>query len=342
MNTNLLTEPWTIDSGDFPHGASTSKKIKFMLRYATMAPSSHNSQPWRFRIRDNEVELYADKSRALPVVDPDCRQMIMGCGAALQHLRISMLHFGYLGTVAYFPDDGDPDLLARVTLGYRQDSTLANQLLFNAIPKRRTNRQPFSADPVPDALLRALEDAALHEWAWLKVVRDEDARFELADLIAEGDRRQWANRHFRAELAVWLHPNRGESRDGIPGYAQSADSLLSSAGPLIVRSFDMGTGQAARDRDIALFSPILAVLGTPGDSPADWLAAGQALARVLLRARVEDVWASFLCQPVEIPELRQMITPIIRHPGSPQLILRMGFGVDVRPTPRRPVEEVVI
>jgi hypothetical protein len=109
-----------------------------------------------------------------------------------------------------------------------------------------------------------------------------------------------------------------------------------------LRTFNVGEGQAAKDRDIAAHSPVLAVLGTEGDSRADWVASGQALARILLRARAEEVWASFLNQPIELPQMRRRLPHVIGRPGFPQLILRLGYGPDVRPTPRRVVEEVLI
>jgi len=240
------------------------------------------------------------------------------------------------------PDARQPDLLARVGLGTGGDRSVAESMLFFAIPKRRTNRQPFKDEPVPASLLLTLCEAAQEERTWLEFIVEEDIRYAVADLIAAGDRRQWANKEFRLELSKWVHSNRSGSHDGIPGYAQGMDDLMSVARPLVVRTFDMGAGQAAKDREVATGSPALAVLGSVGDTPSDWLMAGQALARVLLRARVEDVWASFLNQPVEIPELRFKLKQAIGHTGFPQAILRFGFGGDVRPTPPRSVEDVLM
>ncbi len=109
-----------------------------------------------------------------------------------------------------------------------------------------------------------------------------------------------------------------------------------------IPTFDTGKGQAAKDRQLAERSPILAILGTEGDAPPDWLAAGQALARVLLREQAEGVWASFLKEPIEVPELRPRLRGAIGVDGYPQLLIRMGYGREVRPTPRRPAEEVLV
>jgi hypothetical protein len=227
-------------------------------------------------------------------------------------------------------------------MGAQKDSCVEESMLFYAIPKRRTNRQPFTDDPVPNSLLMALQEAAEAEGAWLRILCDEEIKSAVADLIAEGDRVQWANKAFRLELSNWIHPNRSLAGDGIPGFALGVDDLLSFAGPVVVRTFDMGEGQAAKDHEVAVGSPVLIVLGTAEDTSRDWVTAGQALARVLLRARVEDVWASFLNQPIEIPDLRVKLEALSGHAGFPQAILRLGFGENVKPTPRRKVEEVLI
>jgi hypothetical protein len=342
MKSNSALDAWTVSPLDYPDLGTWADKLKFLLRYAILAPSTHNTQPWLFHIRGEELDMYADRTRVLHTMDPDDRQLIMSCGAALFHLRVAMQHFAYRADIKTFPDPADPDLLARVRLGRGGEASLEERSLFKAIRTRRTNRQPFSDDPVPEALLMSLQEAAQKEGALLCIVARQEERFAVAGLIAEGDRIQWANKRFRLELAAWMHSNGNEHHDGIPGYAQGMNDLLSCAGPIVMRTFDMGEGQAAKDRDIALHSPILAVLCTESNTPEAWLAAGQALDRVLLQARVENVWASFLNQPIEVPDLRERLRAVIAQPGCPQLLLRLGFGSDVKPTPRRNVEGVLI
>ncbi|MBM3838182.1 MAG: nitroreductase [Verrucomicrobia bacterium] len=342
MSSEAKFDPWNVSADDFPHTGTCAEKLEFLLRYAVLAPSSHNSQPWLFRVHTNVVELYADRTRSLRVVDPDDRELIISCGAALGHLKVALRHFAYLGTVEILPDSEDRDLLARIRVGLKGEGSAGDNAMFHAVLKRRTNRQAFSDDPVPGDLIDALERCAAEEGAWFYALRSPETRYGLADLIAVADRRQWANKHFRRELAAWLRPPQSASHDGIPGFALSLTDLLSADGPVALRTFNLGEGQAAKDRDIAAHSPVLAVLGTDEDEPQDWLAAGQALARVLLRARAAEVWASFLNQPIELPVTRLQLPHIIGRPGFPQLILRLGYGSDVRPTPRRSVEEVLI
>jgi hypothetical protein len=334
-------DPWKISEGDYPSSRDVEEKLRFLLNYAVLAPSSHNTQPWLFKVSDDEVDLYADRTRGLPVVDPEDRALVISCGAALFFLRVAMRYFGHTSEAQTFPDPGEQDLLARIRLGPEQEATEEEKMLFGAIPKRRSNRGPFEDRQVPERLPSALQAVTSEEGAWLHLVQDEDAKHDIAELIAEGDRIQLSDKRFRRELASWVHPNRTRSRDGIPGYAFGFGDLMSLAGPFVIRTFDTGKGQAAKDRQLAEGSPVLAILGTDGDAPPDWLSVGQALARVLLRARAEGIWASFLNQAIEVSELRPRLQDAIGQTGFPQLLLRMGYGSEVRPTPRRPTEDVV-
>lgn len=337
---DALLDPWTEAVDDFPLLGDDAAQLRALVRYAVLAPSGHNTQPWRFAVGADALELRADRTRALPVVDPADRELTISLGAALYHLRLAARRFGRVATVDLLPAPHDPDLVARLRLAPGPEPSGEERRLFAAIPRRHTNRGPFASRPVPPEVIEQMGAAAAVEGAWLHVVAG-DARLALAELIAEGDRRQMADAAFRRELAAWVRPNRSDRPDGIPGYTQGIGDLASIMGPLVLRTFDLGRGQAAHDRELALGSPLLAVLGTAGDEPSDWLAAGQALARLLLVARDAGVQASFLNQAIEVEPLRAEVHRLLRWPGAPQLVLRFGFGREVRPTPRRPVADVL-
>lgn len=332
---------WMINATDFPESGAMSEKLRFFIAYATLAPSSQNTQPWLFRLADNVIYLYADRTRALPVVDPDDRELVMSCGAALYNLTLAVRHFGYQASVTLLPDPGDPDWVARIQVDAAEDVKPEENELFWAIPARRTNRQAFAAQPVPPALTKALQAAADAEGAWLHIVQGDDQRHAVVDLIAEADRIQWADKRFRRELAAWLHPKRHLSQDGIPGYAFSVAEVVAYVGPFLLRTFDWGQGQAAKDRQLATGSPLLAVLGTERDTPAAWMTAGQAQQHVLLEACNAGISASYLNQPIEVAELRPRLCNLIGENGFPQLLLRMGYGPHIEPTPRRPLRNVI-
>ena len=333
-------DPWSVCEADFPAGAPLAEQFAFLLNYAVLAPSSHNTQPWSFQVADEFVELYADRSRGLPVVDPDDRELLISCGAALFHLRVAMRYFGLRDAVEVLAGS-DPDLLARVRTEGPYTCSPDMQAMFRAMLRRRTNRQSFENREVPDPVLIDVQAAAQREAASLLILRGDLRRTAIVDLIAAGDRIQLSNKSFRRELAAWVRPNHSHSADGVPGYGFGFSDVVALTGPFVIRTFDLGNFQAARDRELAEGSPVLAVLTTVGDLPVNWIAAGQALARVLLLARANHVWASFLNQAIEVESLRSQVREALDTDGYPQLILRMGYAPDVRPTPRRPVEDVL-
>jgi nitroreductase len=336
--TLAAARTWTPTDEETP--ASSEELLRSLVQYAILAPSGHNAQPWRFRVRDGALELLADRSRALPVVDPEDRELVMSCGAALCFLRVALRHFGHTGVVELLPDPANNDLLARVRVGNRLDPTELDDALFRAIPHRHTNRGPFDTRRIRKQLLRELAEHAAAEGAWLRVVAD-GAKDAVADLIVEGDRRQAADRAFRRELASWMRPNRGRARDGMPGYAQGFGDAASVVMPLVVRAFDWGKMRAAKDRALATEAPALLLLGTGTDSAVDWLRAGLALGRVLLRATGDGVTASFLNQPIEVAPLRARLAAALGVHGFPQLLLRVGYGAESRATPRRDAAEAL-
>lgn len=306
-----------------------------LIQAAVMAPSSHNTQPWLFRLDGPAIELLADRTRALPVNDPDDRELTVSCGCALFNLRVAAAAAGLQARVQPFPDATDLDLLARVTLE-RADASLAEAALNDVIATRRTYRERFSATAPTATALRALSGAALVEGASLDILDSETQRAAAAALVAEGDGLQWGNPSWRRELAAWMHPRRRGDGLVLP-------ALAIPVAQIVVRSFDMGDGVAARDRQLADESPVLAVLSTAGDTPADWLLAGQALQRLLLVGAQQGLQASYLNQPVQVASLRPRLQQLTGRPGPAQLLLRIGSSIKALPAaPRRPLADVIV
>ncbi len=326
----------------FPANGTAAEKLRSLLAYAVLAPSTHNTQPWRFTVAGDTLTLHADRTRALPVIDPFGRELILSCGAALFNLRVALRHFGYAGRVSLFPDAADPDCLACVELGEPAQTTDGEERLFASLPHRHTNRMAYSERVIADTILEALRAAVEQEGVRIELVPQGETRDALAELIVTADRDQMADPQFRRELARWLRPNGDHQGDGIPGYALGMPGLISYAGPFFVRTFDTGALTAARDRQIVTNSPLLLALHTATDTPEDWLKTGQALERLLLCATAEGISASFLNAPLQVTELRPQVCDLLGITGFPQVILRMGYGPEVKPTPRREIGWAVV
>jgi hypothetical protein len=317
-----------------------AEQLRDLLPYAVLAPSRNNAQPWLFEIEGDELRLYADHRRTLRAADPLGRELVLACGAALFNLRVAAAFHGWCTSVETVAAHRRDALLARLRLEERCRPTELAARLFSAIALRRTNRLPLDSRDPPAGLVAHLVRDAFFEGATLRTVEAHE-RSQVAELVAEGDRLQWADPAYRAELASWSRVNGSARRDGLPGWARGMSAAASLVQPLLARFADQGASEAERDRRRALSTRALLVLSSRRDTPRDWLAAGQALQRVLLRAAAAGLHAAYLNQPIEVPPVRERLAAALGEPGRPQIMLRIGYGLEVRAPPRRPVAEVL-
>ncbi|GIE82318.1 nitroreductase [Actinoplanes philippinensis] len=305
------------------------------VRAATLAPSLHNSQPWRFRISDGVVDVFADPGRRLDVLDPGGRELMISVGAAVFTLRLRILADGLRPSVAYFPDAERPDLVARVTTGEPVAAPDETLRLAAAIEHRHTNRQPFARATIPADVLDALRAAAVAEDATLTVANPV-SRNAIIALSQVADRRLRAAGGYRAELARWT-THRQPHRDGVPHTAAGPWDALET---MPIRDFGLLRPAPARPTEAFEPYPVIMVLATAGDDRAAWLAAGQALQRVLLTATWHNLATTPISQPVEIPAIREQLTDTGAGVWA-QMVLRAGYGRPTVATPRRPLGDVI-
>jgi len=333
---------WEIDPKGFPRDGSVADQARFAVRWAILAPSSHNTQPWRFSVLGSELLLSADRSRHLPVIDPFDRELILSCGAALFNLRVVFAHFAVPAVITTFPQSTDPDLVARIQFPGHGPPPSGLGELIGAVALRATNRQAFAAVDPPDDLIGRIRAAAEAEGTVASCASAVDERRRIAGLIAEADRRQFGDRAFRHELARWIQPSRHD--DGMPAWSQGIELLADAATPIVamaIRTFDVGKGVAASHEQLAQGSPLLVALSTEMDDGEAWLATGQALQHVLLVIAQAGHAASYLNQPIEVADLRPRLADLMGTARSPQLLLRVGRGPAVPHSPRRPLADVL-
>jgi len=317
----------------FPAWSGPAERLRYLLSYAVQAPSRHNSQPWLFEIEGAELRLFADPRRALRAADPQGREMTLACGAALENLCLAAAHFGHDVEIEDAAPAAGDALLARLRLGERRHATPGEEQLFEAIPLRRS-AVAFHPEPVPTAALSALSAEARGD-ALLRTLPPWLAP-PVAALVAEADAVQWSSPRFRTELAAWT---RRTTRHRVDGLAAAPEHEKKRPGGILRRLLRRKGGQRAEaERRVAEQTRTLVLLSSPGDGPADWLRAGRALERVLLRATAEGLHAGWYAQATEVQDVRRRLRRAVGDPGHPQVLLRVGYGLAPRTTPRRPVE----
>ncbi|MEU8344854.1 hypothetical protein AB0C74_24400 [Spirillospora sp. NPDC048832] len=310
---------------------------------AVWAPSVHNTQPWRFGLLGARISLSADIDRRLDVADPDGREMLISCGAALYNLRSTLRALGYTPRVQLLPDPDRPHLLAFIDLepGDRPDQQTLRE--HAQVRRRRTHRGGFRPDPVPAGVLSAMRHDAEREGARLVEAVDAHVKGALAALTEAAEHVQQRTPAHAAEIARWAPSPRTTRTDGVQESAYP-QQVPQTTPHFPARDFARGHGwgtQSTQDEGRALAGLTLLVV-SGGDAPADWLRTGQALQRVLLRAAERDLAAAFHTQALEVPELRAFIRDRFCGGAHPQMLLRLGVpeGEELE-TVRRPVEEVI-
>jgi hypothetical protein len=303
------------------------------------APSIHNTQPWRFRATSDALELYADHTRWLRYLDPDRREMLISCGAALFGLRLGIRRLGYHPITQLVPGGEDPDLLARVRLGPGSPFGISERAMWNATRGRHTHRGGFTGEPLPPGLLTVLQRQAEAEGSSLAVIHPGPQYERLAALTAAGDKRQRRDALLTPELRAWTRPPASPARDGVSARAY-ASPVVRQPDLLPQRDFDLGRGWG-RGSGQGGAPAATAVLITSGDTPADWLRAGQALYRMLLRAAADWVFASLHTQALEIASIRTSLRTQLHLPGAPQMVMQLGRARAAVLTPRRPPAEII-
>ena len=310
------------------------------VELARLAPSVHNTQPWRFRSDGAALTLSRDPDRRLMALDPSGRQQVISCGAALHLAQLALRLQGVDTKVVPFPTLSEADVLARLVPVPGHAVLAEDVVLADAARHRHTQRGPFEDRVVPHDVVAGIRAAAVELGTWVRVVDDPDDLVALTVLLARADEDELDDPAYQQELARWTaRPESG--RDGVP--ASATPEVHGRASNLRLRDFSGGREPTATTTGDppAVERPLAVVLGTEQDTPSDWLRAGEALMALLLRATVEGVQAQPLGQVVDREWSRARLGAALGVLGHPQMVLRLGYAKPGPESPRRPVSDIV-
>ncbi|MET4212845.1 nitroreductase family protein [Bradyrhizobium sp. LA2.1] len=309
-----------------------------LIRYATLAANGHNTQPWRFQVRGNDVRLLPDFGRRTPIVDPDDHHLFVSLGCAAENLFVAARAAGRSCEVA-----SEPDGSLRFQLG---TGTVSRDPVFDVIAKRQSTRALYDGRPVPGRDLDALARAGTRPGVRLFLLTDRQQMDKVRELAIAGNNVQLADPAFVAELKSWLRFN--------PSAAMtSGDGLFaaSTGNPVLPdwigrRAFDLFfTARTENDklaRELESSAALAVFVGDAAD-PANWIEVGRACQRFLLTATWLGLKCAFINQPVEVARLRPELAALIGEPHKrPDLVVRFGYGPAMLYAPRRPVDTVLV
>jgi nitroreductase len=309
------------------HG--TTSVLAEAARAAGLAPSVHNTQPWRWRVHPGHLDLYAERDRQLAAADPHGRLLIVSCGAALHHAQVALAAQGWQPLVQRWPDPADPDHLARLSAGERLGSTAPAIRRYQAAERRHTDRRSVTDRPVPAPVLAEIRAAVEEQDTHLHLLPAGQVS-ELAVAAARAQEQAADDPVLRDELAYWVagpHP----AGTGLP------QTVIPSEPPhttVAVRDFGRpGTLPAGEGGDRAAS---YAVLFGDEDTAARWLRAGEALSAAWLTATEHGVSVLPFSGVVEAPATRAVLRRLLAGLGHPCLVLRLGRADPDQPPPPPP------
>jgi nitroreductase len=312
------------------------------ISLANRAPSVHNTQPWRWLLGTESIHLMADDDRRLAVADPDGRDLLLSCGAALYHLRVALAALGWRTVVHRIPNADDPTHLAAVEMVAHRPSE-EDIALVSAIARRQTDRRRFSSWPIPDGHLDLMVRKAGKAGALLVPVQDPSTRTRLTRAIDKAARQQQDDPGYATELAMWSGRSRAAD-DGV--LAANASLEWRRHGDTSMRTFSGGTLVDTETGRGEFDGGELLVLATLLDDPSSVLRGGEAAAAAMLTATDLGLRTCPLSQPLEVADTRAVIRDqVLDGIAYPHLILRTGWLPTAAPplaqSPRRATEQTI-
>ena len=315
-----------------------SAPLMTLVHYATLAANGHNTQPWKFAIKGNAIEIHPDYSRRLPVVDPNDRELWISLGCSLENLMIAARTSGYTTEVTY------PERVDFIHVQLAADSPQASPL-YDSILLRQNTRSPYDGRLIKNEDLDQLLALQLEPGVTLHFATNPAAMETILEYVNLGNLAQYADPAFVGELIAWLRFNKKEALSSLDGLYS-----ICSGNPQVPRfigqMFVAGTKpQQQADADAAKFrtSPVSVVVASQSDDRVSWVRTGQVYERLALKMTSLNIKSALLNQPIEVSNLRRQFQSAMGLRSSlPQLLVRFGYAEAMPRSLRRPLEQVLI
>ncbi len=317
--------------------------FKKIIRYATLAPSGHNTQPWKFVIKDNSILIFPDYSRGLPIVDPDDHALFISLGCALENLVVAANHIGFSAKVEYCLQDKETEHI-RVTLN--EEKVESDPELFNAIQNRQSTRSKYNGRKIPAEDLEKLRQISQQDKVSF-ILFTQDREIEpIIKFVKEGNRLQFRNKSFVSELISWIRFSKKHALatcDGLNSASMGLPFIPRWLGKFILNTLATPDGEAKKCEKLIRGSSGLALFIAQANDKESWINVGRSFERVVLKATALNIRHAHMNMPCEEVEVRKKLQ---QHLGlkneQPLLLLRIGYAEPMPESYRRPVEAVLV
>ncbi|MDO8908551.1 MAG: Tat pathway signal protein [Pseudohongiella sp.] len=309
-----------------------------LVRYATLAASSHNTQPWLFKLESNRIQILPDLSRRCPAVDPDDHHLYASLGCAAENLLLAAQAAGLAARCRFDASTSG------VQIDF-EEAAAARSALFDAIPLRQCSRSAYDGVPLMSNEMDQLQAAGHGDGVLMLLLTSADQKNLVADFVARGNDAQFADPAWARELKSWIRFNAKEaglSGDGLYGPAMGNPDAPRWLGQLAMKRAFSAKNQNRKDRRHISSSSAIAVIYSQADDIQHWIEAGRCYQRLALQATALGLRTAFINQPVEVAKLRvEFARAIGIGDRRPDFIVRIGRGPEMPRSYRRPVEDVL-
>jgi len=332
-------QSWLVDATEYPSVAGLRSRLIFFLRYALLAVSANNAQPWLFVVEEECIIVKYSKRKLLPVMDPFGRSLYIGIGAAIANIVVAANHFGYSVDIEYVFDD---TIIAKLRVCESQKKDSLQEEMFSSITLMKTNRNKRLDLPIPRDVIKAVESiVAVHDMRH-QLVEDERGKECLGSYVATSVMNVFSNPRSRKDLAGWVRTNYTRLFDGMPAFTKGIPDLPSIFVPTLLKYVDIGKLHARSARKMVTSAPTIIVLGSKGDTFREWVAIGQCLQQTALMATSRELAVGIFIGPVEFADLRNHVICNLGLHFSPQIFLSIGYcEKEVRHSPRHQLRHVL-
>ena len=325
-------DPWSVREADFPAAGSSVEQLRFLARYAILAPSVRNAQPWRFQVSEKRIGVYADLSRRQLIADRHGRDLYVSVGCALENLLVAAGHFGFRPEIDYFPLSRDDELAAQVSFSAaRKTAPGRPSAQFKAITQRRTHHESYDGRPLTASQLNKLSSCCSEQGLALLLTQDASIRQAVGRMVLRADTLAIANPDYRRELADCI---------GAGGYG--APGLMARVEQIAIAHFGAEKLITERHQAELQSTPAFGLISADNAGREAEIKAGRVLVRLYLTVNALGLCMQPVSMLLEFDAVKAEFSKLFRAGGVPLVPFRLGYpGAPAKPTPRRPLEEVL-
>ncbi|MFC1598111.1 Acg family FMN-binding oxidoreductase [Patescibacteria group bacterium] len=338
-------EIWNIKSSEFPYDGDLEHQIEFILRYAILAPSTHNSQPWLFDVEGGSCKIYSNPSVNIYYADIKGRDLHISIGCCIENLITAAKWFGIYNDVQYYCGRND-NLLAEVQFQSRSSThkpAEIDELLFRALTKRRNHRRKYLDKDVNMKQVDELRSLNSFQDIEVDFVTDKGVIHEVGELTKKGVQTAYRNPEFRKEMSTWMHSSFSKKRDGLLGYSLGVPALLSVILPTTVRFLNIGKKIGNLCKNVIQSAPMVCILSANDDHCKTWLKVGRLAQRYLLLLDERGLQTSVYVASIEIGDHHKELQELLGLDTIPQFLFTLGYMDGDQPySPRHSVTEKIV